>query len=50
MEEGRNRHKGGVETEEQAVMIDDGLMSKTTDIQDMLSRRFGNVRESLDQA
>ena len=52
MEEGRGWDmKTGVETEERAVVVDDGLERRSTDIQDMLSRRFGSVRrESLARA
>ena len=45
MEEGKAPSKSGVQTEEQAVMVDDGLLRSSTDIQEMLSRRFGNVRQ-----
>lgn len=50
MEEGRST-KSGVQTEEMPVMIDDGPGRPSTDIHDMLSRRFGSVRqEDLAQA
>ena len=43
--------KGGVsrtsvvETEEVPVFVNDGSTRRSTDIQEMLSRRFGNVRQ-----
>lgn len=43
MEEGRG--KAVVDTEEQAVMVEDGPVRQSTDIQEMLSRRFGSVRQ-----
>lgn len=34
-----------VETEVQPVLVEDGPLRRSTDIQEMLSRRFGNVRK-----
>lgn len=47
MEEG-GANKGNVETVEEAVIVDDGFQGpvrRSTDIQEMLSRRFGQVRQ-----
>lgn len=46
MEEGSGQ-KSGVETEVQAVLVDDGTGRGSVDIQDMLSRRHGGVREGM---
>nr|POF14290.1 putative phospholipid-transporting atpase dnf3 [Quercus suber] len=43
MEEGRRDVRAMVETEEQRVLVDDGRTS--TDIQEVLARRFGGVRQ-----
>lgn len=43
MEEG-NVGKGGVTTEEQRVFVGDGPKGSQTDIQEMLSKRFGTVQ------
>lgn len=37
--------KGGVTMEEQTVFVDDGPKRPSTDIQEMLSRRFGSVQQ-----
>lgn len=34
-----------VVTEEETVFVEDGLLRRSTDIQEMLSRRFGSVRQ-----
>lgn len=34
-----------VATEEETVFVEDGLLRRSTDIQEMLSRRFGSVRQ-----
>ncbi|KAI4765412.1 phospholipid-translocating P-type ATPase [Aureobasidium sp. EXF-3400] len=44
MEEGRGVDKGGVTLEEQRVFVGDGPRGSTTDIQEMLSKRFGSVQ------
>ena len=45
VEEGRaSGGKGGVQTEEEAVLVDDGSGGNGTDIQEMLSQRFGSVK------
>jgi phospholipid-translocating ATPase len=42
--EKRRDEVGVVELEEQRIMIDDGPIRRSTDIQEMLSRRFGSMR------
>ena len=52
MEEGRSsqRESGILETKEQAIVVEDGPLRCSNDIQEMLSRRFGSIRrESLAQ-
>lgn len=44
MEEGRSSVKSGITTEVQPVLVEDGPR-QSTDIQEMLSRRFGSVRK-----
>lgn len=34
-----------VQTEEQPILVEDGIGRRSTDIQEMLSRRFGNVQQ-----
>ena len=43
-DEKRRDEVGVVELEEQRIMIDDGPARRSTDIQEMLSRRFGGIR------
>ena len=45
MEEGRGGKVRAVVTEEEQVFVDDGVGRKSTDIQEMLSRRFGTVKQ-----
>lgn len=48
MEEGGAGNKGGVQTEEVAVYVDDGPGRGSVELREMLGRRFGNVkRETL---